>query len=306
MSDLLDTPPTPSPAVRPAWHWGTREQLLARIEHKRELVLAWLGAETFSTAKVLGQVLGLKKTGTHQTLAAMKRDGLIDFQSIEWHAASLQIVVLTPHGAALAGTGGDGYQQGKVASSSIGHQLDVQQARLYLERAGWSDWVAERTLREEAGAEEGDEALPVLQRRWLKVPDGVGLSPNSRRVAVEMERSIKTTKSYTTIVGQYLHMLERGVVDRVLYVTTSDRVRDALHAKVGALGIVNFPDGVKKLNSRRHLATKRREFEDAEKKKFWFASVDDLQANRPPRHAAETADEYRQRIERQPQQTAGA
>ena len=69
MSDLLDTPSTPSPAVRPAWHWGTREQLLARIEHKRELVLAWLGAEIFSTAKVLGQVLGLKKTGTHQTLA---------------------------------------------------------------------------------------------------------------------------------------------------------------------------------------------------------------------------------------------
>jgi hypothetical protein len=299
-----DVVETPSPADRrepPAWHWGTREKLLARIEHKRGVVLAWLGTEIFSTARVLGQVLGLKKTGTHQTLAAMKRDGLIDFQSIEWHAASLQIVVLTPHGAALAGDGGDGYQQGKVAPSSIGHQLDVQQARFYLERTGWSEWVAERTLREEAGTEERDDSLPVLKRRWLKVPDGVGLSPRGLRVGVEMERSIKTTKSYTTIVGQYLQMLERGVVDRVLYVTTSDRVRDALHSKVSALEIVNFPDGVRKVNNRRQVATKRRAFENDEKAKFLFASMDDLRANRPPRDASETADEYRQRVERQQQ-----
>ena len=314
MSEVLETTPPPVRRTQPAWHWGTREHLLARIEEKRAVVLAWLGAEIFSTAKVLAQVLGLKKTGTHQTLAAMKRDGLIDFQLVEWHAASIQLVVLTQHGAGIAGEGGEGYQQGKVAASQIGHQLDVQLARLDLERAGWKDWVAERALREACAAEEKDESLPVLQRRWLKVPDGVGLSKTGRTVAIEMERSIKTSKSYMTIAGLYVHMLNRRkvdeegveeagpVVDRVLYITTTDRVRDALHSKFQRIEEINFPDAVARQGNRRRIKTERLPFEKGDKQKFWFASMDDLRKNAPPRHAAETAEEYRERIAREKQQ----
>lgn len=301
MSDVSETP---SPTVRrapPGWHWGTREHLLARIEQKREVVLSWLGTEIFSTARVLGQVLGLKKTGTYQTLAAMKRDGLIDFQVIEWHAASLQIVVLSPHGAAMAGKGGEGYQQGKVAASSIGHQLDVQQARFHLERAGgWTEWVAERALKEQQMADANDEAVPPLERRWPKLPDGVGRSKTGRQVAIEMERSIKTSKNYQSIAGQYLHMQdELRLIDRVLYVTTSDRVRDALQSKFSALATVVFPADVSPNGS---IAYERRAFEDGQKRRFFFASMDDLKTNTSPRHAAETAEEYLERIEKQKQQ----
>ena len=68
MSEVLETTHPPVRRTPPAWHYGTRQALMARIEEKRAVVLAWLGAEIFSTAKVLAQVLGLKKTGTQQTL----------------------------------------------------------------------------------------------------------------------------------------------------------------------------------------------------------------------------------------------
>lgn len=41
--------------------FGKRADLLARVEEKRAAVLAWLGAEIFSSAAILGQVMGLKK-----------------------------------------------------------------------------------------------------------------------------------------------------------------------------------------------------------------------------------------------------
>lgn len=314
MSEVIETTQQPVRRTPPAWHFGTRQALMARIEEKRAVVLAWLGAEIFSTAKVIAQVLGLSKSCTQQTLAAMRRDGLIDVQLVEWHTASLKLLVLTQHGAGMAGKGGDGYQPGKVAASQIGHQLDVQLARLDLERAGWKHWVAERALREACAAEERDESLPVLHRRWLKVPDGVGLAPTGRTVAIELERSIKTSKTYMTIAGLYVHMINRTkvdeegveepdpVVDRVLYVTTTDRVRDALHSKFQRIEEINFPKSVTRQGTRRRIKTERLLFEEVDKQKFWFVSMGDLQANRPPRHAAETADEYRHRIEGQQQQ----
>jgi hypothetical protein len=298
VTDVIDPPPV----RRPPPHWGTQEKLLARIEQKRAAVLAWLSAETFTTARLLEEVLGLSKTPTHKTLAAMKRDGLIDHQVIEWHAASLQIVVLTAHGAALAGAGGNGYEVGKVATSSIGHQLDVQKARLCLERAGWSDWVAEPALRAEA-AEEVIARVPHMKRRWPKVPDAVGRSKAGRLVAVEMERSIKTTKNYRPILGKYMHMMDSTkVVGGVLYVTTSDRVRDALHAKLRGIETVSVPVGVKPHPGVKQTDPLVYEQQYFAGQKFFFASMDDLKTNTSPRHAAETADEYRQRIERQKQQ----
>lgn len=271
-AEVLEMPVENEASDRKLPIFGKRADLLARVEEKRRAVLAWLAAEIFSSAAILGQVMGLKKSGTYKTLADMKRDGLIDFQDITWHAASMQLVVLTPHGAAMAGEGEDGFQQGKVAASSIGHQLDVQQARLYLERDGWTGWVSELALREKAGTE-ARLKVPLLDREWPKVPDGLGSSKHGRRVAVEMERSIKTTKSYRAIVGQYLHMMKLGAIDQVLYVTTSDRVRDALKAKVTGLPTVLMPVGVSPSGG---VAFESMAFEDSHKKRLFFTSMDEL------------------------------
>jgi len=38
-------------------------------------------------------------------------------------------------------------------------------------------------------------------------------------VAIEYERTIKTTKRYREIIGQYLDIKERGIIKKVLYFT---------------------------------------------------------------------------------------
>ncbi len=98
----------------------------------------------------------------------------------------------------------------KVNAATIYHDLKLQQIRFKLEAQCYhsfqSSWHLTRILRKR-----GDK-VP-------KIPDYTCINPNSDKVAIEYERTIKTKKRYQEIIGQYMDIKERGIIKQVIYYT---------------------------------------------------------------------------------------
>lgn len=85
---------------------------------------------------------------------------------------------------------------------TIQHYLDTQRARLAAEHAGWTAWIP------------GNRLAKNIKKR----PDAVATHPSGHRVAIEIERSIKTIKRYEAIFAAYLQMIKAGDYAMVHYV----------------------------------------------------------------------------------------
>jgi hypothetical protein len=59
-------------------------------------------------------------------------------------------------------------------------------------------------------------------------PDAFALSPSGRRVAIECERTIKSPKRYLDILNGWLQAIRKGELDRVVWVSPDERIRDRL------------------------------------------------------------------------------
>jgi len=234
------------------------------IERKQERVLQWLADEVFTSQRVLQDVLGLQRNAVRKTVDAMLKARLVDVHEVSYLDFSFRVVVLTPHGAALAGRPGEHFEQGRIAESSIAHALDLQRVRVQLEQQGWTGWKAERALRKLAEAEVRSK-VPDDERLWPKVPDAVAVAPKSGlTVAIEIERTIKTLKTYELIVGAYSLMFERQAVSQVLYLTRTDREAKALEMTFDRIKDVVVPEGKKRV---------RYEFEQGDRERFSFKSL---------------------------------
>ena len=99
---------------------------------------------------------------------------------------------------------------------SILHRLDLQRLRLVAERAGWSQWQAQRP----ASLMEKDQIYP----------DATVRRPDSKRVAIEVERSVKTKGDYPKIMLGHLVARRTGHWDLVCYLSpdqaTANRLRN--------------------------------------------------------------------------------
>jgi len=182
-----------------------------RIAEKRQLILNWLKSENFSTCEILSQVIGLRGQGAHNTLKAMKRDGLLRSEDLPTGARIQVVYGLTPHAAMLASDFENGevinyFEPGRISPWTLQHSLSLQKLRLQLEATGWTSWRTERECRRE-GQEHG----------WLKVPDAVATDPQGERVALECERSYKSLKRFPPILANYLQMMKQNRIAKVHY-----------------------------------------------------------------------------------------
>lgn len=186
-----------------------RQSQRVLIEAKRAKVLSWLKAEMFSSAPILGEMLGFGRAGTHKTLKDMERDDLLTQVEVEAGAGTMKIWGLTPHGSAMATDPDDEdpdwsyFEPGRVSPLSIGHALAVQRIRLALTAQGWTDWRSDRQCHKLALA---------------KIPDALARDPDGLLVAVEVERTLKTAKRYQAIMAEYLQISSAGTIDRIQYI----------------------------------------------------------------------------------------
>ena len=237
----MTTETTPQKTQTPAQQ-GAQSHLITnkaaqreRIAEKRKKVLDWLAVEGFSTVAMLAKVLDVQHNAAYKTCKAMEADGLVAPDSIQWMGHTVNLVTLTAHGAMMHAEPGEDYdyhQRGKVAASTVAHAMDIQTARLAALRAGWTDWQSDH--RNQIKASKDD--------RWLKVPDALATTPEGELVAIEIERTSKTTKRYQDIIGAYLQLIHKGIFFFFLYVSPTPGLAarlQALFARLDSFTAVN-------------------------------------------------------------------
>jgi hypothetical protein len=200
-----------------------------RALQKRAQVLRFLRQEIWSSQDILGGVMGVEsRTAAHKNLARMEGEGLLRRHRVEGlGGGSITLWGITSHGQALAFDPlselpvASYFEPNRVAEITIRHTLDLQRLRMQGERAGWKDWI------------NGDR-LPELLSGG-KRPDAMATSPTGLKTAIEIERTIKTSKRYEQILASYLMSLKSEQIHQVVWLLPTEDL--ALRLRAIVLGI---------------------------------------------------------------------
>jgi hypothetical protein len=182
-------------------------------------VLRWIGEQFAVRADVIRWLLGgdqpLSEGRTRQVIDRWRRAGLVHQQ--RFFVGAEPVVWPTREGLRLVL---DGYRARTPKLSMLAHIHAVSLVRLGLERDGTGTaWVPERALY---------RARPSPD---IHVADGEYTDRAGRRIAVEVELTVKAAGRLRRIVGDLT--LE---YDHVVYVTGDARVAAALRKAVHAVG----------------------------------------------------------------------
>lgn len=182
---------------------------LARHSEKVNLLLTFLASgEVWTTLENAASLWTISTDAAATTLKSMVREHLIVREDIAAGVkAKIAIYGLTPDGIAVCDSAPANtieHQIGRLTSTNIPHSLATQRVRIVAEAAGWTDWQPGRNFY--------CKGFPV-------VPDAVGTDKNGKRVAIEVERNVKSLKRRREVLsGHVLMIAQHRMYDRVLYV----------------------------------------------------------------------------------------
>lgn len=187
----------------------THGERQARASEKRERLLNFLASgEVWTSTQLAADLLQVSRPVALNTLAALGKERAIVSESHMIAGRTQKIWGITAHGLALAEVAGavPAFQLGRTNPSHIPHHLQTQDARIAAESSGWTGWVPGKLL---------------YNRELRKVPDAAATSPTGKRVAIEIERYIKSPKRYSDIIAAYLRDIKDGYFDEVHYLAPS-------------------------------------------------------------------------------------
>lgn len=187
----------------------THQERQARASEKRERLLGFLASgEVWTSTQLAAEVLRVSRPVALNTLTSLGKEKALVSESHMIAGRTQKIWGITSHGLALAGLADvvPAFQLGRTNPSHIQHHLLTQQARIAAESAGWGGWVPGKLL---------------YTRELRKVPDAAVTAPSGKRVAVEIERYIKSHKRYADIIAAYLRDIKDGHLDEVHYLSPS-------------------------------------------------------------------------------------
>ena len=181
---------------------------------KEHTILSFLLDEGYSTSKILALVLNMTPNGMQRILRAMEVKQLIKAHQAALPLSERKFLIwgLTPTGASLVIPKNEllrFFEVGRVKPVTMEHSLALQRVKAIALRSGWLGWESSSRLLRKAN---------LSRSQWCNVPDAVALSPHGRKVAIELERTIKTPKRYVQILANYAEMLNSGLVSEVFYI----------------------------------------------------------------------------------------
>ena len=182
------------------------EQRMGRHEEKIRMILTFLRDETWSSGFILAQLLGLSRTGIYKTLGHLESRGLVRSHHVS--ELKFKIYGITPMGLLYAWDEAEQmetrpcFEPSKVKPLMINHYLDTQLARLRAQQAGWTGWLPGH----------------LLPKGLAKRPDALVKDLSGRKIAVELERTVKSKKRYEVIFAAYLQAIKRNEYDYIHYV----------------------------------------------------------------------------------------
>lgn len=185
----------------------THTERCARAQEKTSILLKFLGSgEVFTTAQIAAQLWNVDRRRAAAGMRSMETRGLLKSEMHDVRAQDVCVFGITPHGLALADAyGNPRYEIGRTNGAQIEHRICGQRMRIKAEALGWTGWTPERVIR--------------LTPNLKKIPDAAVIAPDGRRIAVEIERSIKTPKRYQEIIVAYLQEIKAGRYTEVHYVS---------------------------------------------------------------------------------------
>ena len=179
-----------------------------RSAEKRAAVLNFLASgEQWSTLSVLSELLQTSERNALRLLQKLTEEKLLKVDDRVLPHLRLKLYGLSDHGIAMVGADVKmkAFCIGRTNPSQVEHHLQSQLIRIRAERAGWTNWVPGKTLYVENAT------------RLKKLPDSLSNRPDGRRVAVEIERFVKSQKRLTDIMGLHLAQIVAGKYDLVYY-----------------------------------------------------------------------------------------
>lgn len=211
----------------------------ARIAEKRRTILRFLREEVWTTAELVAGLLEFTtRAPAYQTLKAMERDGLLRSHIAELaYGRKVSLWGLTPHGLAFAFDDDEPlqevsiFQPSRVSVSQMSHKVELQQLHIRALRCGWTSWTDGHNL----NMLKGD-----------KIPDAVAVTASGERVAVELERTVKSAKRYYDIVVSYTLRRKAHGWQEVRYYCPDEAIRRRVEQRIM---------GIKHLSVRGQIAT---------------------------------------------------
>jgi hypothetical protein len=182
------------------------EERQARAQAKKGTILGFLASgEVYTSVVVAAKIMAASPSAAERTLIGLVRDGALKCESHTVGSRKTHIYGITPHGLALMDRFDRPYfQLGRTNSAYIPHHLETQRARLAAEEAGWTDWTPGKLLHNQG---------------LKKIPDAIATSPEGERVAIEIERHVKTPKRYEEIISAHLQSISKKLWREVHYLT---------------------------------------------------------------------------------------
>lgn len=188
---------------------------MARKQEKQEQLLRFLRSEYYVSADNAAALFGVVALpSVYRFLNGLEKDGFLTSATFG-EGRGVKLWGLTPHGVAFSFADDEEitdvtpFQPSKISVVSIPHHLDVQKIRIHAERLGFTEWTP-------------SSAMTV---KGVKTPDAVAVTGKGIRVAIEVERTVKTPKRYREIVGSYLANREAQGWRAVLYLMPDEQVR---------------------------------------------------------------------------------
>lgn len=203
----------------------------ARAAEKRRLLLRFLRTEIYTTPGVAAEVMGVGTRGSQATVTSMEKAGLVRRHRFTLVPGSAPQVVIgiTTLGQSHAFDPDAGertidrvFHPERYNLALLHHQIILQQLRLHAEGFGMKEWLPGEMIRD---IEKGSAR-----------PDSVLTTKNKVRVAVEVERTLKSRKRYEQIFKNHIAAIQLKNWDHVVFVSpdvdTSKRVQSMLFEKI--------------------------------------------------------------------------
>lgn len=185
-----------------------------RKAEKQYLALRFLRQHLWSTQPILQVVLKLhSRQAAHKSLCQMEQAGLVRPHIFNALGGKLTLWGITAHGQVVAFIPEHEepysayFEPSRISEQMMRHQLDLQMIRIKAEALGWENWL------------DGDR-LGNLEND-AKRPDATVLNESGLKVAIECERTFKTTKRYEQILLSYLRLIKSGEIKEVVWISPS-------------------------------------------------------------------------------------
>jgi len=206
------------------------EKRMERKQEKMMAVLRFLRTATYSTAGILGKVMGVEHRSTvFRCLKRMERAQVIHRHVFNEFTGTLTLWGITATGQHFAAEDGEEaktvvFNSSKISSQKLKHYLTLQELVIAAGKAGWTDLKYCDKAPRPRGTNQ--QKSPDAQKAR---PDLLALSPEGHRTAIEYERSLKAAVRYKTdVIPAHVQRLNAREYDFVLWITHAAKAQASL------------------------------------------------------------------------------